>query len=83
MARGLVVNAGNANCFNGDAGDAAVTQTTDQAAALLGCSPEDILVGSTGKIGVPLDMAKLQTGVAAAHERLVVRRMAWSGRPRS
>ncbi|MCG8544700.1 MAG: bifunctional ornithine acetyltransferase/N-acetylglutamate synthase [Alphaproteobacteria bacterium] len=68
--RGLVVNAGNANCFNGAAGPAAVAQTTAQAAALLGCAPEEILVGSTGKIGVPLDMAKLKSGVAAAHAAL-------------
>ncbi len=38
-ARGLVVNAGNANVFTGAAGRAPSKATADAAAALLGCPP--------------------------------------------
>ncbi len=69
--RGLVVNAGNANCFTGAAGMRVVEETAAHAARLLGCRPEQIYIASTGKIGVPIDMAKMQAGLDAAHDALV------------
>ena len=38
---------------------------------LLGCRPEQIYIASTGKIGVPIDMAKMQAELDAAHDALI------------
>ncbi len=57
--RGLVVNSGNANCATGDAGLAAARATAAAAARALGCTPEEIIVCSTGVIGVPLRVEKI------------------------
>ncbi len=65
-ARVVVLNAGNANACTGPAGDAAVLATAQRAAAELGCRPEQVLICSTGVIGVPLDVAKVAEGVAKA-----------------
>jgi glutamate N-acetyltransferase / amino-acid N-acetyltransferase len=65
-ARVVVLNAGNANACTGPAGDAAVLATARRAAAELGCRPEQVLVCSTGVIGVPLDVARVTEGVAKA-----------------
>ena len=65
-ARALVVNAGNSNAFTGYRGREAVEQITAQVAAQLGCSPAQVLVSSTGVIGVPLPKDKAREGVAAA-----------------
>jgi glutamate N-acetyltransferase/amino-acid N-acetyltransferase len=58
-ARGLVVNAGNANVFNGVAGLRAVEATANAAAATLGATPEQIFLASTGVIGEPLPAQKI------------------------
>jgi len=50
-ARGLVVNAGNANVFTGKAGAAAAKATAQAAAELLGCRPKQVFLASTGVIG--------------------------------
>lgn len=52
--RAIVCNSGNANACTGSAGESAVSKVAAQAAEVLGCSPEEILVASTGTIGVPL-----------------------------
>jgi glutamate N-acetyltransferase/amino-acid N-acetyltransferase len=59
IARGLVVNAGNANVFNGIAGTRAVETTAAAAAATLGTLPEQIFLASTGVIGEPLPAHKI------------------------
>ena len=64
-ARALVVNAGNSNAFTGYRGREAVEQITEQVAAHLNCAPEQVLVSSTGVIGVPLPKDKARDGVAA------------------
>jgi glutamate N-acetyltransferase/amino-acid N-acetyltransferase len=58
-ASGLVVNAGNANVFNGAAGLRAVEATANAAAARLGTVPERIFLASTGVIGEPLPAQKI------------------------
>lgn len=58
-ARGLVVNAGNANAFVGKIGAQTVRQTADAAAKLLHCDVSEIFISSTGVIGEPLDAAPL------------------------
>jgi len=65
-ARVVVLNSGNANACTGPAGKAAVLATVERAAAELGCRPEQVLVCSTGVIGVPLDVARVTDGVAKA-----------------
>ena len=65
-ARAVVVNAGNSNAFTGYRGREAVVAIMAQVAAHYACKPSDVLVSSTGVIGVPLPQDKAQAGVAAA-----------------
>jgi glutamate N-acetyltransferase/amino-acid N-acetyltransferase len=65
-ARVVVINAGNANACTGAAGEKAVLATVRRAAAELSCRPEQVLVCSTGVIGVPLEVDKVADGVAKA-----------------
>jgi glutamate N-acetyltransferase/amino-acid N-acetyltransferase len=69
--RGVVVNAGNANCATGTAGHAAAQRTVAEAAKRLGCQPEELFVCSTGVIGVPLPVDKILRAlpVIARHRR--------------
>ncbi|MDQ3963124.1 MAG: bifunctional glutamate N-acetyltransferase/amino-acid acetyltransferase ArgJ [Actinomycetota bacterium] len=64
--RVLVVNSGNANACTGAAGEAAVRETAQATAAALGCEPEEVLVASTGPIGVPLDAGKIAGSIPHA-----------------
>jgi glutamate N-acetyltransferase/amino-acid N-acetyltransferase len=59
VASGLVVNAGNANVFNGIAGQRAVEATATAAARTLGVATETIFLASTGVIGEPLPAQKI------------------------
>ncbi len=58
-SRALVVNAGNSNVFTGDEGYNASAETAKAAARLLGCAAEDVMISSTGVIGVPLPYEKI------------------------
>jgi glutamate N-acetyltransferase / amino-acid N-acetyltransferase len=53
LARGIIVNSGNANTFTGQAGREIVERTAAAGARLLGCTPRQIFVASTGVIGEP------------------------------
>jgi glutamate N-acetyltransferase/amino-acid N-acetyltransferase len=53
LARAIVVNSGNANVFTGRAGRDVCERTAAAAAQLLGCSPREIFISSTGVIGEP------------------------------
>ncbi|HEX5483959.1 MAG TPA: bifunctional glutamate N-acetyltransferase/amino-acid acetyltransferase ArgJ [Terriglobia bacterium] len=55
MARAIVVNSGNANACTGAAGVRTAEETTRAAAVVLGVPREQILVASTGVIGVPIE----------------------------
>jgi glutamate N-acetyltransferase/amino-acid N-acetyltransferase len=59
VLRALLVNSGNANACNGDAGMAVALSCAAQLAAKLGCSPAEIFVASTGVIGRPLPVEKI------------------------
>ena len=69
--RGVIVNAGNANCATGPAGYAAAQRTIAEAAKRLSCEPQELFVCSTGVIGVPLPLDKVLRGVpvVARHRR--------------
>lgn len=62
-AQAIVVNSGCANACTGKQGLADSAEMADLTAKKLGISPEDVLVASTGVIGVPLPMKRLQTGI--------------------
>jgi len=62
-AQAIVVNAGCANACNGGRGLADAQGMADLAAAKLGISPKEVLVASTGIIGVPLPMDKIRAGI--------------------
>jgi glutamate N-acetyltransferase/amino-acid N-acetyltransferase len=69
-ARAIVVNAGCANAGTGAAGLADARETAALAAEAVGCRPGDVLVASTGVIGVRLPMDKLRAGIDEAGRRL-------------
>lgn len=57
--RAVIVNSGNANCATGPAGDAAAVRTVEETAKRLDCKPDEIIVCSTGVIGVPMAVEKI------------------------
>src|SRR5262249_41033245 len=63
-AQGVVVNSGNANCSNGERGMRDARRMAELAAARLGIDPSLMLVSSTGIIGRPLPMEKVERGLA-------------------
>jgi glutamate N-acetyltransferase/amino-acid N-acetyltransferase len=70
VCRALIVNSGNANACTGEQGlkDAeAMAQVTADALHLL---PQHVLVASTGVIGQPLPMARLQQGIPSLVAKL-------------
>ncbi|WP_127754597.1 bifunctional glutamate N-acetyltransferase/amino-acid acetyltransferase ArgJ [Devosia sp. 1566] len=70
VARGLVVNSGNANAFTGAKGRDSVAATADFAAKALGCAPSEVFLASTGVIGEPLDPSKFAGVLEDAATRL-------------
>ncbi len=64
--RAVVICSGNANACTGDQGMADAIRMTELVAIGIGCSPEQVLVASTGVIGRPLPMPILETGIPNA-----------------
>jgi glutamate N-acetyltransferase/amino-acid N-acetyltransferase len=64
--RALVVNSGNANACTGTAGRQTVEATAAAAAKQIGCGVDEVLVCSTGPIGVPLDARLIEKALPAA-----------------
>lgn len=69
-AHAIVANAGCANACTGEVGLANAHKMAALAAEELGCKTDDVLVGSTGIIGVNLPMDKLAAGIKAAAAEL-------------
>lgn len=63
--RALLVNAGNANAFTGRKGDLALQACAAAAAKQIGCTRGQVMIGSTGVIGVLLDASRI-TGLLPA-----------------
>jgi len=61
--RAVVVNAGNANCATGERGFLDDRRMAEAAALRLGVPVEEVLTASTGVIGVPLPVEKVETGL--------------------
>ncbi len=57
--RAILVNSGNANAATGDPGYQAAVTCAEETAYRLGCPPNEIIVASTGIIGVPLPVEKI------------------------
>ncbi len=69
LAGAILVNAGNANCAT-RTGDAVALSTSKAVAKLLKLPPAQVLVASTGVIGVELDAAKITTSLPRLAEGL-------------
>lgn len=69
-AHAIVANAGCANACTGEQGDKDAKNTQEIAAQALGCDPLDVIVASTGVIGVNLPMDKMEKGVNEAIKEL-------------
>lgn len=65
-AQAVVINAGNANACLGSRGDEDALQMARLAARRFDCSPQDILTGSTGVIGMPLPLEMIEAGLEKA-----------------
>ncbi len=69
-ASAVVINSGCANACTGPAGLEVARAMAAHAASALGCPPEQVLVASTGVIGVLLDIGKVRRGVDDAVGRM-------------
>jgi glutamate N-acetyltransferase / amino-acid N-acetyltransferase len=70
VARAIVVNSGCANCCTGDEGLVAARDMAGDTARLVGCSAAEVLVASTGVIGVALPIHKIRAALPAACREL-------------
>lgn len=62
-ARALLVNAGNANVFTGRLGREACDRAARAVADLLGCRARDVFLASTGVIGQPLPVERIEAAL--------------------
>jgi glutamate N-acetyltransferase/amino-acid N-acetyltransferase len=68
--RAVVLNSGGANCYTGPEGFRTTHATAERVAELLGIGAIDVVVCSTGLIGLQNDRDDLLDGVDAAHAAL-------------
>ena len=64
-AAGVVLNSGNANAATGKEGREAAERTCAAVAQQLGCAAEELLVCSTGLIGIPLPVERIEASAAS------------------
>ncbi len=64
--RAVVINSGNANAATGALGLANAERTAEMTAKLLGCRPDQVLLASTGVIGVQLPIELFESGLEQA-----------------
>ncbi len=69
-ARAIVINSGCANACLGERGDTDASSMASYAANLIGCKSDLIMLGSTGVIGSPLNMEKIESGIEQAYNLL-------------
>lgn len=65
-ARAIIVNSGCANACTGEAGLEVARGMADAAAAAVGCPVDQVLVASTGVIGVALNLEAIREGLPQA-----------------
>ena len=69
-AQAIIANSGNANCCTGEQGVKDTQAMANLTAAYLNIKPNDVLVASTGVIGVPLPMEQAAAGIKEAASNL-------------
>ncbi len=70
VVRAVVLNSGGANCYTGPDGFLTTHRVAERVAERLGIGAIDVVVCSTGLIGLANDRAALLSGVDAAHDQL-------------
>lgn len=70
VVRAVVLNSGGANCYTGPEGFATTHQVAEEVGKVLGIGAGDVVVCSTGLIGLVNDRRLLLEGVHAVHGRL-------------
>ena len=68
---GVVANSGNANACTGPQGETDTKKMASEVARHLGVHSKEILVFSTGRIGVLLPMSKITAGIRAATDDII------------
>ena len=68
--RAIIANSGNANACTGRAGMKVAEETVRAVAQCLGLGPQEVLVASTGVIGVPLSLDLIRKQLPALRENL-------------
>lgn len=69
-AQAIIINSGNANTCNGDDGLNKAKKMTSLQAKELKLKADDVLVASTGVIGVPLNIDAIKSGIPLLTEKL-------------
>lgn len=69
-ARGVLVNSGNANACTGEKGIADAERLTAGIARVMGVAADEVLVCSTGVIGAPMPVERIQARLPALSEAL-------------
>jgi len=77
--RAVIVNSGNANCSVGPGGMVASRATSERVAEILGCGARQVVVCSTGVIGVPLPIERVLKAVPDLAESLAFTPHAFDG----
>src|SRR5205823_13201080 len=80
LVRAIVVNSGCANACTGAAGLTVARDMAAETARLVGCPVEQVLVASTGVIGVALAIDKVRSGLDAAMRAIAADRGAAAAR---
>lgn len=70
ISQAVVVNSGNANACTGYKGQEDAMTMIEKTAEALDIRPQDVIVASTGVIGVPLPMEKIEKGIVDAASSL-------------
>jgi len=68
--KAVLINSGNANACTGEVGMKDVHMSTSMVSKALKCNSEEVLMCSTGVIGVPLEMDKITKGISYCSEHL-------------
>ena len=71
LGQAIVINSGNANACVGEAGDQAALAMAKVVAMFMAVSEEDVLVASTGVIGVEMPIDRVLSGIRAASAELL------------
>ncbi len=69
-AKAVVINSGNANACLAERGRADALKMAEIAARICGAQTTEVLTGSTGVIGIPMNMEKIEAGIQMAYAAL-------------